>query len=223
VDLLEREMYTEAAAARLLRVPQATLHYWLEGGTRRNKLYLPIIREQATGKRVVTWAEFIEAGLLREYRSRKVPMVELRGFIERLRERLGVPYPLAHFKPFSSGRDLLYEAQEGAHLSSDFALVAEVKNQYLLLPPAQEFCERVTWKDDIATQWRPDEYRDSPVVIDPGIRFGAPTVGGIRTETLWEQAQAGEDERDLAELYDLTPLQVRRAIAYEMATRPAAA
>ncbi len=46
---LEREMYTEAAAARLLRVAPATLHYWLEGRSRGPKTYKPIIREEATG------------------------------------------------------------------------------------------------------------------------------------------------------------------------------
>ena len=52
--VLDREMYTEAGAARLLRVATATLHYWLEGGTRRNKAYQPVIREEPTGSRFVT-------------------------------------------------------------------------------------------------------------------------------------------------------------------------
>jgi hypothetical protein len=35
VSILDREMYTEAEAARLLNVHQSTLNYWLEGGVRR--------------------------------------------------------------------------------------------------------------------------------------------------------------------------------------------
>jgi hypothetical protein len=61
--VLEREMYTEAEAARLLRVPQSTLHYWLEGGQRRGKTYCPVIRIEPNGSRAVSWAEFVEAGL----------------------------------------------------------------------------------------------------------------------------------------------------------------
>jgi uncharacterized protein (DUF433 family) len=220
--VLDREMYTEAAAARLLRVAPATLHYWLEGGTRGTKTYQPVIRETATGNRRVTWAEFVEAGLLREYRkSHNVPMLELRAFIRFLRDRLGVPYPLAHARPFVSGRQLVWQAQQDSHLAPDFALVAEVTGQYMLLPPAESFYQRVTWKDDIAMRWRPDEYPDSPVVIDPSVRFGSPTVHGIRTETLWEQSQGGEDEQDLAERYGLTVADVRRALAYELATEAA--
>ena len=63
--MLDREMYSEAEAARLLGVAQSTLNYWLEGGVRRGKSYRPIIRTEATGGRSpVTWAEFVEAGLL---------------------------------------------------------------------------------------------------------------------------------------------------------------
>lgn len=60
-------------------------------GARLNK---PVIRLQPRGDRAVTWAEFVEAGLLREYRrTHRVPMAELRTFIDLLREELGVPYP----------------------------------------------------------------------------------------------------------------------------------
>ena len=220
--VLEREMYTEAAAARLLRVAPATLHYWLEGRPRGAKTYKPIIREEATGTNRVTWAEFIEAGLLRQYRrNHNIPMVELRNFIESLRHRLGVPYPLAHARPYVSGQKLVLEAQAESGLDADFALVTEVGGQYILTTAAQEFYERVTWEGDVAVRWRPDANAGSPVVIDPDVRFGAPSVGGISTSILREQDLAGEDEEDLAETFGLTLAQVQWALAYEMAN-PAA-
>jgi hypothetical protein len=90
VGVLNREMFSEAEAARLLRLPQSTLHYWLDGGDYRGKNYKPVIRVEPQGNRSVTWAEFVEAGLLREYRrTHRVPMGELRAFIDLLRERLG--------------------------------------------------------------------------------------------------------------------------------------
>jgi uncharacterized protein (DUF433 family) len=220
--VLDREVYTEASAARVLRVAQATLHYWLEGKTTPAKVYKPVIREEATGSHRVTWAEFVEAGLLRQYRrAHNVPMMELRAFIQSLRQRLGVPYPLAHARPFVSGRQLVIEAQAETQLDPDFALVAEVSGQFVLTAAAQEFYERVTWDADIATQWRPDERDGSPVVVDPEIRFGAPSVGGISTAILREQALAGEDEADLAETFGLTLRQVRWALSYEMANEAA--
>jgi hypothetical protein len=68
VRVLHRPMYSEAEAARLLRVPQSTLHWWLDGGTIGGRTYPPVIRKEPTGSRQVTWGEFVEAGLLRQYR-----------------------------------------------------------------------------------------------------------------------------------------------------------
>jgi hypothetical protein len=53
VSVLEREMFSEAEAARLLRVPQSTLHYWPDGGEYRRKTYKPVIRLQPRGDRLV--------------------------------------------------------------------------------------------------------------------------------------------------------------------------
>jgi hypothetical protein len=50
VEVLDREMYTEAEAARLLGVRQPTLNYWLEGKTYRGRTYEPVIRERPSGK-----------------------------------------------------------------------------------------------------------------------------------------------------------------------------
>ena len=220
LTLLQREMYTEAGAARLLRLSPATLHYWLEGGERRGKKYKPVIREEATGSRNVTWAEFIEAGLLRQYRrNHNVPMIDLRNFIDAMRQRTGVPHPLAHYKPFAEGRQLLHDAQADAGLSSDWALVAPNGDQLSLLPPAQAFVDRVQWDHDVASAWRPDSDLDSLVIVDPDVRFGRPSVGGVSTETLAEQADAGVEE--LAEMFDLTAQQVRWALSYELAEQAA--
>jgi uncharacterized protein (DUF433 family) len=217
VDVLEREMYSEAEAARLLQVAQNTLHYWLEGGEQRGKTYKPIIRLEPRGDRSpVTWAEFIEAGLLRQYRRQhRVPMAELRAFIDTLRERLGIPYPLAHARPYVGDRQLVMEAQDAAGLAAEFCLVAVVRNQLILTPASESFVQRVTWADDLAVQWRPHSDPRSPVRIDPEVRFGRPAIKGISTEIIWEHDLAGEDVDELADTFDLSVAEVRWALAYE--------
>lgn len=215
-------MYTEAEAARLLRLSQGTLHYWLEGGERRGRQYLPIIREEARGSRSVTWAEFVEAGLLREYRqTHGVPMFELRKFIDELRSTLGVPYPLAHQRPYVSGRNLIFQAQITAGLDPEYCLVAVANDQLVLTGPSESFMQKVLWADDIAVGWRPATDPDSTVTIDPDTRFGRPSVGGISTEALWEQATGGETYADLAETYGLPLRDVTWAVVYETALRVA--
>lgn len=221
LGVLDREMFAEAEAARLLRVAQSTLHYWLEGGRQRGKTYRPVIRVEPTGSRTVTWAEFVEAGLLRSYRQRQVPMGELRAFIDELRGEYGVPYPLAHRQPFVSGRSLVLQAQEAAGLDPEFCLVAVASDQLILTPPSQSFLERVRWDGDVAAGWRPHDDPASPVVMTPDVRFGRPAIRGIATDVLREHDEAGEDVEEIAAAFDLTPDEVRWALAYEVSARAA--
>ncbi len=142
-------MYSEGAAADLLGVAPSTLHWWLEGRVPR---YRPVIRIEPTGSRVVTWAEFVEAGLLRSYRRyHDVPLRELRDFIDRLRDEFQVPCPLADRRPYNG--------------------------QEVLTAPGEEFFERVGWLGDTPATWRPHDDPASLVRINPLVRFGRPAVG----------------------------------------------
>jgi uncharacterized protein (DUF433 family) len=221
VQVLERPMYAEPEAARPLQVAPSTLHYWLEGGERRGKQYLPVIRAETTSAKTVTWGEFVEAALLRQYRrAHFVPMVELRAAIEILHHDLGVPYPLAHSRPFvGAGRKLLLKAQTEAEVPGEYCLVAVAGGQQTLTPASEAFYDRVDWEGDLASGWRPAEDSKSPVRIRPDQRFGLPAIGGIKTETVWEHLEAGEDPRDVATELDLTVEEVRWALAYETSAR----
>ncbi|MDQ3430779.1 MAG: DUF433 domain-containing protein [Actinomycetota bacterium] len=222
LSVLDRDMYAEAEAARLLRLPQATLHYWLEGGERRGKSYKPVLRVEPRGDRSVTWAEFVEAALLREYRrTHNVPMAELRAFIDLLRDKYDVPYPLAHRRPFVADKQLVLEAQDLSGLDPDFCLVAAVRGQLILTPASAAFVERVSWDGDLAAGWRPHADSRSPVLMSPDVRFGKPAIQGISTEALWEHDEAGESVDEIAEAFDLSATQVRWALAYETSARAA--
>jgi uncharacterized protein (DUF433 family) len=218
---LDRELYAVGEAARLLRVPQSTLRWWLEGRAVRGKQYPPVIREEATGSGLVTWGEFVEAGYLKEYRSRSVPLPELRRFIDELRGELHVRYPLAHLQPYvSAHRRLVLELQKTAGLPPEFGLVLEVTSGQLLLGRAAEsFIEHVEFSeegDNSAVRVFPVG-KESPVVIDPHRSFGAPSIRGVRTEALAELIDAGEPPEGVAEDFDLPVELVKAAVAYEWA------
>jgi uncharacterized protein (DUF433 family) len=216
-------MYSEAEAARLLRVPQQTLHYWLEGENWRGHEYLPVIRPEPTGQKVVTWAEFVEAGLVSQYRrADKVPLDGVRRFIAILREKTGEPYPLARERPWAASQRLvILQAQAGAGLDAEYLLYAPVDNQLLLLPPANQFLDRVDFKDDAAVLWRPAG-RESPVVIDPELRSGKPSVDGISTTVLKEYSDEGYSYEEIARDFSLPVRRVELAVAYELNTKSAA-
>lgn len=215
ITVLDRPLYSLTEAARILRVPASTLRWWLEG----RDDYPPVIRVSPTGSTEVTWGEFVEAGLLREYRERDVPLQRLRPVIDKLREEFDVPYPLAHFKPFiGPGRKLLFEAQKIADLPAGSGLVLALEDgQFVLDGRVAAFLERVEFSDDEA-QWARRLHpagKRSPVVIDPEMSFGSPTVRGIRTDVLVEMVEAGESPDEVAAQYDLPILELKAALAYE--------
>ena len=222
LSVLDREMYSEAEAARLLRVAQGTLHYWLEGKTTRHgHIYQPVIRPEPTKRRTVTWAEFVEAGLLSQYRQRNVDLDEVRRFIAVLREKTGHPYPLASERPWALNGRLLVEAQQESELPPEYWLYAPTDGQLLLrTPAAQSFLDRVTFESDEAVLWRPAG-TDSPVVIDPDSRFGRPSVNGISTSIIKEYSDDGYGYDEIAEEFNLDIRDVELAVAYELEVKSA--
>lgn len=221
VEVLDRPVLAAREAARQLRIPASTLLYWLEGARRGQVWRPPVLRDEPTGSRDMTWGEMVEARYLRAYRSRAVSMQRLRPFIKMLREEFGVPYPLAHFKPFvDSGRRLLLEAQEESHLPESMRMVYEVASGQLILDRrVDEYLERVDFADAgvrEAVRLRPVG-RESPVVMDPRIASGAATVAGVRTEVIAELADSEVSAQRIAEDFGLPVDAVKAAVAYEWA------
>lgn len=220
LTVLNRRVLSAREAARQLRIPQSTLINWLEGGERQGRRYGPVLRPEPTGDREMTWGEVVEARYLRAYRQEKnVPMQQLRPFIARLREEFGVPYPLAHFKPFvGAGRRLLLQVQESVSLPEPFTVVYEVKTGQLILDPrVTEFLDRVEFADHGGREAERiyPAGRRSPVVMDPRIASAAPTVRGTRTEILAELADADTPIEVIADDFSLPVEVVRAAVAYE--------
>ncbi|MDP9409577.1 MAG: DUF433 domain-containing protein [Actinomycetota bacterium] len=220
VSVLGRPVMTAREAARQLRIPSSTLTYWLEGGTRKGKSYQPVLREQATGSADVTWGEVVEARYLRAYRQRHdISMQRLRPFISELRDVLGVPYPLAHAKPYvGPGQRLLLEVQERTHLPEELRAVYEVTTgQLILAHPASDFFQRVDFSEGEngeAVQMFPAGRR-SPVVMRPTISSAAATVRGIRTEVIAELADARVPVEDIAQDFGISVDYVKAALSYE--------
>ena len=217
VKTLNRPVYSLADAAEILRMSPSTLGWWLEGGKRGRRVYPPVIRTEPTGERSLTWAEFVEAGLLRQYRrDLGVRLHEIRAFVAALRAELGVEHPLAHAGPWvGEGTRLLMRVQQECDLPGDLWLIAPVSSHLMQLPPAESFVRRVEWDGDLPVAWKPHDDTGSPVRCRPGRRFGRPAVRGISTAAIFEHLDGGESEEEVAEQFDLEVESVRWALAYE--------
>lgn len=214
VATLTRPLYSIGEAARLLRTPHATLRWWLEGRKRDGKTYPPVIRAEPTGGDEVTWAEFVEADLLRRYRGLGVPLQRMRPFIEAVRREFEIPYPLAHYRPLVLDRDLVLELQTETGLDRALYLIQVEGGQVRLAPPLREFLATVDFESGGVRRIRPLGV-SSPVAIDPALSFGVPQIRGLRTETLVEAVLAGDPIEAVAEAWRVTREEIEAALAWE--------
>lgn len=214
VSLLDRPMYSFAEVDRLLGLHGGTSRRWIDGYQRGDRHYEPVVRERSTGDEVVTWGEFVETRLLGEYRDKGVPMLRMRPAVEILRRDFG-PYPLAKSRPFTDNKDLILRMQDESDLDRRMRFVVVRTGQLALSEELARYLDQVSFDaNDVPTSVRPLGGSD-PVLIDPFVRGGAPTIRGVPTDVISSLHHGGDTTTDLARWYDLSPDEVRAAIEFE--------
>lgn len=229
VDLLERPVYGLGQVDYILGLTPGTARRWIDGYRRGGRTYDPVVRAGTTGDDTVTWGEFVETRLLSEYRGAGVPLIRMRPAIERLREELDTPYPLASARAWLAvdGRELVRRVQEEVGLDRNLSLVVVRSGQAILdwSQQADDFRASAEWTgtgmDAQIRLLRPTaDIRE--VVVDPLRSFGEPSVRGVRTDIIAELVRAGDPPDMIADLYELQRSTVDAAVRYELLrTRPA--
>ena len=212
ITLLDRDVYSMGQVDRLLGLSSGTATRWIDGYTRLDRRYEPLVRVESTGSEVVTWGEFVEARLISEYRRQGVSVFRMRPAIAALRERFGTLYPLAAAQPFVSaeGRELVLKVQQETNLLPSLRLV--VRNGQIITPSIEvrRFRQAADYDADTVSRFRIAR----SVVIDPEYASGEPTIAGrrLRVATLVEALAAGEQPEAVAEMWDITPEAVEDAV-----------
>ncbi len=167
----------------------------------------------------------MELGYLREYRRKGVPLQRLRPVIDELRKEFATPYPLATAKPYLYGKELVLQLQHKNGIPRSIAIVISSGQTIALADEAMRFLKKVEFDppDQGDVRRVHPAGRASPVVIDPLVRFGRPSVQGVATERLWELFDAGESVDEIADGYDMAVELVAAAVAYEEQQRSLAA
>jgi uncharacterized protein (DUF433 family) len=224
VSLLDRPVYSFAESDRLLRVSPGTSQRWIDGYRRAGVSYPPVVRDESTGSRWVTWGEFVEARLLAEFRQ-GIPMLKLRPVVAWLREFTGEAYPLCYARTFleQDGRDLVLRAQQETNL--------DVQELWMVFPVAGQgaLMTATTRRFTGVIQSNLDEQRGPiaaihadegtpDVLLNPRVRQGQPSVGNIPTARLAELVRAGDSVEAVVDGYGLSEELVEQAMSYE-ATR----
>jgi len=222
VDLLDRPVYGFGQVDYILSLTSGTARRWIDGYQRGGRAYDPVVRVASTGGESVTWGEFVETRLLSGYRDAGVPLIRMRPAVERLRDELNTPYPLASARTWLApdGRELVRRIQDEVGLEKRLSIVVRTGQGMFDWSREADDCLRSA---DWSTQGADAEVRTlrpvadiSEVLIDPLRSFGEPVVRGVRTDIIAELVRAGDTPDMIAELYELPRSTVDAAVRYEL-------
>jgi hypothetical protein len=159
--------YQVGEAARYTHISKNTVAAW-------HRIEQKVLTSKEKRARL-SYLQLIELAVVAAFRKAKVPLPEIRAAREYVRNNLNSAYPFAEFKFKRYGRSLftedhklarhrLFKANAGGQLAWD----------EIIGPVLQEFDYE---HEGIAVRWHLAGI-GSPIIIDPRISFGAPSVRG---------------------------------------------
>ena len=197
--------YRIAAAARYAELSPQTVSRW-HHGSGAGAAGMP----ERTPREALSYLQLIEVAVVAAFRRERVPLGKIRKAREYAAQMFEREFPFAELEFRRAGRELLLElggvlpGEEGAVVASQWG-----QRAWEAFLPEFEY-----GKDGLATRWFV-RGRDHPVLIDPRLSFGAPTVRGVPTWAIRGRRDAGETIDEIMDDFDLETDDVRAALAFE--------
>jgi len=214
-------IYTLPDAARILRLPLPKLRRWLQAkditdmSPKNDQTLFGLSLAGVTGKgleRNINFWSMVELFTIYQLRNQGISFSRIRRDREELLERYHCDYPFALQGFVTDGKQI------GLELTDESLLILGDQGQTLLNKLVTDFFQKVDFDAStrLARRYFPVG-RDKPIVVDPRISFGRPTVKGtaIATETLKSLFNGGDDVSFIAAQFELDDQVVEDAILFE--------
>jgi len=196
--------YQVGEAARYTHVHPKTVTAW-------HKLEQQLLSAKEKGERL-SYLQLIELAVVAAFRKGGMQLPEIRAAREYIQKSFGSKYPFAEFKFKRYGKSLFTEDNTAArHRLFKANAGGQLAWDELIGPVLEEFDYE---HEGIAIRWHVAG-TSSPIVIDPRISFGAPSVRGTPTWILKGRFDAGESDSEIAEDFRLEVPDVRAALKFE--------
>ncbi|HUQ91317.1 MAG TPA: DUF433 domain-containing protein [Bryobacteraceae bacterium] len=215
--------YDVKEAAGYLRVPPSTLRWWFFGqpARREQRGYAPIFLGADPESGLISFFNLVEAHVLSslkiEYTSMRTNSV--RRALDHVRQNSPEKlHPLVTERFLTDGKDLFMDilaedktipSGETVNVSLGGQRPLDIMNEYLQL---------VDYEAGFALKLFP-KAGDRVIVLNPKISAGRPIVvgTGYLASIIRQRALAGETPEELARDYDLTQIEIEKAIKFTQA------
>lgn len=196
--------YQVGEAARYAQISAQTVVAWHKSDGR-------VLSEKQDRERL-SYLQLIELAVVAAFRKAKIPLPEIRAAREYVKRNLKSQHPFAEFQFKRYGKSLFTEYEERGRKS---LLKANQGGQLawkeIVGPILQEFEYE---HEGVAIRWHVAG-SSSPIIIDPRLSFGAPTIRGVPTWIVKGRYDAGESDSMIAEDFGIDVPSVREALKFE--------
>ena len=227
-------LYPLPEAARLAQLDLRAARRWAQGyayryngGTRSSSGVFPLTLGQMGQTRDLTFVEMLTLRLVRAFRGAGLGLPTIRRVAERAAKDYGQANPFVNRRFRSDGRKIFLEmstqpsANDRLIPAGERQLIEVLTGQHALIEVIDpSLFANLEWEGDAASRWWPMG-KDSAVVLDPKVSFGAPRIvdTGIPTSAVASAVQAEGGGSDaiaaVADWHGIDAAQVQDALRFE--------
>jgi uncharacterized protein (DUF433 family) len=200
--------YQVREAARYAQITPQTVADWHSVGNRKTL-------SDKEGRASLSYMQLIEVAVVAAFRKANFTLRHIRETREYVAKQFESEFPFAQYKFKADGKRLVMDYQQ----------IEGAKGKGKLLRPDQG--GQLAWEvvlgrlkefeyehKGIVIKWHLTGPK-SPIIIDPRVAHGAPTIKGTPTWVLSGRWDAGETISEIAADFDLDAEDVREALAFE--------
>lgn len=215
--------YRFSEAARLVGTTAQTITRWYRGYDAPGHRMRPVLPPAGTG--LLSYLQLVEVALVADIRRLGVPLERLRLAHEYCRKTFSREFPFAELSFKTDGVHVLCAFGEHAAGKSltDALIATDSGGQLVWREAVKERLDQFDYEEGLALRWHP-RGRDSVIIVDPRVAFGAPMIGesGVPTSIVRERFDAGEDLDEIEEDFGVSREELVEALRFEGVHRHAA-
>lgn len=196
--------YQVGEAAHYARISPSTVVAW-------HKIEQRVLSQKQSRERL-SYLQLIELAVVAAFRIAKFPLNEIRAAREYVKRELKCDHPFAEYEFKRYGKSLFTEYDSaGIRRLLKANQAGQLAWKEIVGPVLQEFEYE---HEGVAIRWHVAG-PSSPIVIDPRVAFGVPTIKGTPTWIIKGRFDAGESDSEIAEDFRLDVPSIREALKFE--------
>ncbi|SRR6266508_4994421 len=212
--LVNRPLYSYSEADHLANVSRGTSKRWLLGyeyAVNEKRVRRPPITPRTDTAGAVSFSDLLEVVAIGRLKEFGFTLAQVRTIVTNCQRSLEVKRPLTTLRFKIGGKEIFVERAD------ELLEVGRRRGMQAWRDVLEPFLQDLDYSQETAHRWWPLG-RSSLVVMDPEYAYGLPVIAnsGVRTEIILERFQAGDLDEQIAADFNITPVEVQRALQFEV-------